>query len=94
MEELIYKQVAEEFNIPVQAARLCFQSYMIYIREKMKEFDIYRDDIQESDFDNARLCFSLPQIGKIYCSYDRYLKVKKMYEIGKLKKCQNEIKDD
>jgi len=39
-----------------------------------------KDDISEEEFKKIKTNFNIPSLGKLYCTRDRYLRVKKRFE--------------
>ena len=76
----IFKDVAEEFNVPISKVIKAYLLQYRFIVEKIKELPFSRDDITEDEFNKLRTSFNIPSIGKFYCSYKRYTGVKKALE--------------
>lgn len=76
----IFKEVSEEFNVPIKKIIKAYLLQYRFIVNKIKELPLNRDDITEEEFNKLRTSFNIPSIGKFYCSYKRYNGVKKALE--------------
>lgn len=90
---MTYKEIidktAEKFNLPEEVIKLAYESYWEFIRMTIKELPL-KEELLESDFSQLRTNFNIPTLGKLTCTYGRYLGVNKKYEILKsLKKDEN-----
>lgn len=71
----LYKQVAEEMNIPVEVVELAYKSYWKFIRKTIQELPL-KEDLSEEEFAKLRTNFNIVSLGKLSCTYDRYRRVK------------------
>lgn len=74
MKEL-YKQVAEEMNLPIEVVETAYKSYWKFIRSKIQELPL-KEDLSEEEFKQLKTNFNIVSLGKLSCTYDRYLRVK------------------
>ena len=74
MKEL-YKQVAEEMNLPIEVVETAYRSYWKFIRSKIQELPL-KEDLSEEEFKQLKTNFNIVSLGKLSCTYDRYLRVK------------------
>lgn len=83
----LYKQVAEEMNIPVEVVKEAYLSYWKFIRKTIQELPL-KDDLSEEEFAKLRTNFNIVSLGKLSCDYDRYVKLKlrEKYKNAKSKK--------
>jgi hypothetical protein len=83
----LYKQVAEEMNIPVEVVELAYKSYWKFIRKTIQELPL-KEDLSEEEFAKLRTNFNIVSLGKLSCDYDRYVKLKlrEKYKNDKSKK--------
>lgn len=77
MKETI-KRLSRELNLPEKTIERVYKAYWEFIRETIQELPL-KEDISEEDFNKLRTNFNLPILGKLYCNYDRYVRVKKKY---------------
>ena len=81
----LYKKVAEEMNIPVEVVEYAYKSYWKFIRETIQELPL-KEDLSEEEFAKLKTNFNIVSIGKLSCTYDRYLRKKKQLEYQKYAK--------
>lgn len=67
----IYKQVAEETDLPIEVIKYIHNSYYSYIRTC-----ISNTLLEDKDMEEFNLSFNIPSIGKLYFNKDKYLKIK------------------
>ena len=71
----LYKQVAEEMNIPVEVVEFAYKSYWKFIRKTIQELPL-KQDLSEEEFAKLKTNFNIVSLGKLSCNYDRYKRVK------------------
>lgn len=84
----LYKEVAEELNIPVEVVELAYKTYWKFIRKTIQELPL-KEDLSEEEFAKLKTNFNIVSLGKLACTYDRFLKKKeqlKYIEYAKNKK--------
>ena len=77
--EQIIESVANELQLPVDLVRKTYKAYWQFVRDTIQQLPL-KDDINEEDFKNFKTNFNIPSLGKLYCTRERYLRVKKRYE--------------
>lgn len=75
----ILNKVAKELNIPLEVVKLAYESYWAFIRETIINLPL-KEDLSEEDFHKLRTNFNIPSLGKLTCTYDRMIGVKKRFE--------------
>lgn len=80
------KQVSTELGLPPQVVKEAYESYWKFIRESIKSLPL-KEDLTKEEFDKLRTNFNIPSIGKLSCTYDRMMGVKKKFEY--IKKLRN-----
>lgn len=79
------KQVSIELGLPPQVVKEAYESYWTFIRNNIKALPL-KEDLSKEEFDKLRTNFNIPSIGKLSCTYDRMIGVKKRFEyIGRLR---------
>lgn len=73
------KQVSIELGLPPQVVKEAYESYWTFIRNNIKALPL-REDLSKEEFDELRTNFNIPSIGKLSCTYDRMIGVKKRFE--------------
>ena len=82
----LYKKVAEEMNIPVEVVEFAYKSYWKFIRKTIQELPL-KEDLSEEEFAELKTNFNIVSLGKLSCTYDRYLRKKEQL------KYKNYVKD-
>lgn len=74
--EQLCKQYAKENDLPYEDVREIYMLYFQYIRDTVRDYDIYKDYTKTEIKQNFPM-FALPGIGTFYVDYIRYLRNKK-----------------
>lgn len=85
----IIKQISEELNIPLEVVKLAYESYWEFIREHIKALPL-KEDLSKEEFQELRTNFNIPSLGKLSCTYDRMVGVKKRFKYIKQLKQDND----
>lgn len=82
--------VSGEMGIPEEVVKAAYVSQWKFIKEHIEALPLKGRPISKEEFEKFRTNFNVPSLGKMSCTYDRYLTVKKGYEaIKKLKDVQD-----
>lgn len=81
------KQVSIELGLPPQVVKEAYESYWTFIRNNIKALPL-KEDLSKEEFDKLRTNFNVPSLGKLSCTYDRFIGIKKRL------KYLNKLKDD
>ena len=73
------KQVSIELGLPPQVVKEAYESLWTFIRNNIKALPL-KEDLSKEEFDKLRTNFNIPSIGKLSCTYDRMIGVKKRFE--------------
>ena len=73
------KQVSIELGLPPQVVKEAYESFWTFIRNNIKALPL-KEDLSKEEFDKLRTNFNIPSIGKLSCTYDRMIGVKKRFE--------------
>ena len=79
--EVIFKQVSEDLNIPIDTVRLAYKTYWKFIKEHISELPL--KECTEEQLEDMKCCFYLPYISKLYCNKDTFKKSVKNHKIRK-----------
>lgn len=71
----LYKEIADEMNIPVEVVKLAYTSYWKFIKNTIQELPL-KEDLSEEEFSRLRTNFNIVSLGKLSCTYDRFLRMK------------------
>lgn len=80
-------QVSIELGLPPQVVKEAYESYWTFIRNNIKALPL-KEDLSKEEFDKLRTNFNVPSLGKLSCTYDRFIGIKKRL------KYLNKLKDD
>ncbi len=73
------KQVSTELGLPPKVVKEAYESLWTFIRNNIKALPL-KEDLSKKEFDKLRTNFNIPSIGKLSCTYDRMIGVKKRFE--------------
>lgn len=83
----VYEQIAIKEGLPTLVVERTYKAYWLYIKTLIQNLPL-KEDLTEDQFNSLRTCFNIPSIGKLHCTYSRYLGMKKRFEYIK------RLKDD
>ena len=72
----IVKQVAKELDLPETVVNKTYKAFWRFIKDKIEELPL-KEDITLDEFRQLRTNFNIPSLGKLCCTEDRFIKVKK-----------------
>lgn len=85
----IIGKVSKELDIPVEVVDAAYKSYWKFIKQTIQSLPL-KDDINEEEFAKLRTNFNIPSLGKLTCTFDRMMGIKKRLEyIKRLRDAKN-----
>lgn len=72
----IIGKVSKELDIPVEVVDAAYKSYWKFIKQTIQSLPL-KDDIDEEEFAKLRTNFNISSLGKLTCTFDRMMGVKK-----------------
>lgn len=75
----IIGKVSQEMDIPLEVVDTAYKSYWKFIKQTMQSLPL-KDDISEEEFAKLRTNFNIPSLGKLTCTFDRMMGVKKRFK--------------
>lgn len=75
----IIGKVSKELNIPKEVVDATYKSYWDFIKQTIQSLPL-KDDIDEEEFAKLRTNFNIPSLGKMTCTFDRMMGVKKRFK--------------
>ena len=87
MNKDIINKVSEELGLPREVVRTAYNSFWEYIRTTIKGLPL-KEELTEEEFNKLQTNFNVPSLGKLTCTHDRYMNVKKRFNFIK------SLKDD
>lgn len=78
MEEA-YRKAADILGLSIEEVRRIYKAYWFFIRKRITALPL-KTDMDEETFNTLKTNVNIPSLGKLNCSYDRYLSVLKRYK--------------
>ena len=75
----IIGKVSQEMGLPPEVVDTAYKSYWKFIKQTIQSLPL-KDDMSEEDFTKLRTNFNVPSLGKLTCTYDRMMGVKKRFK--------------
>ena len=75
----IIGKVSQEMGIPPEVVSTAYKSYWKFIKQTIQSLPL-KDDISEEEFAKLRTNFNIPSLGKLTCTFDRMMGVKKKFK--------------
>jgi hypothetical protein len=76
-EEIVAK-VSEDTGLSRKLVDSTYKSYWRAVREHIKSLPL-KEDISEEEFKKLKPSVNIPSLGKLYVTYERYMKIRKQY---------------
>lgn len=78
----IYQKVSKELGFPVEVVKKAYECYWEFIRKTIQELPL-KEDLSEEEFKKLKTNFNIVSLGKLSCTYDRYLRMKETLKYKK-----------
>ena len=75
----IIGKVSQEMGLPPEVVDTAYKSYWKFIKQTIQSLPL-KDDISEEEFAKLRTNFNIPSLGKLTCTFDRMMGVKKRFK--------------
>ena len=75
----IIGKVSQEMDITPEVVDTAYKSYWKFIKQTIQSLPL-KDDISEEEFAKLRTNFNIPSLGKLTCTFDRMMGVKKRFK--------------
>ena len=72
----IVGKVSRELNLPKEVVDKAYKAYWLLIKNHIQSLPL-KENLNEEDFAKLRTNFNIPSLGKLTCTYDRMLGMKK-----------------
>lgn len=76
--EQIINIVSKELELPVDLVNKTYKAYWQFIRDTIQKLPL-KEDISEEEFSKLKTNFNIPSLGKLTCTRDRYIGMKKRF---------------
>ena len=87
----IINKVSQELDIPSSTVEKTYKAFWRYIKDTIESLPL-KEDLTEEEFCKLQTNFNIPSLGKLSCTYPRYVNMKKMYNTAKKYKKQADDK--
>lgn len=75
----IIDKVSQELGIPSEVVNAAYKSYWKFIKQTIQSLPL-KDNLNEEEFAKLKTNFNIPSLGKLTCTFDRMIGVKKRFE--------------
>lgn len=89
----IVDKVSEDTGIPAEVVDKAYKAFWSYIRNSVQELPLKRE-LSETEFLSLRPNFNIPSLGKLTCTYQRFIGVKERFNHIKKLRRNEEAKED
>lgn len=73
-------RLSRELNLPTDVVVKSYKAYWLFIRQTIEELPL-KEDMNEETFSRLRTNFNIPNLGKLACTYERYIGIKKKHKV-------------
>lgn len=77
-------RLSRELNLPTDVVVKSYKAYWLFIRQTIEELPL-KEDLDEETFSRLRTNFNIPNLGKLACTYERYIGIKKKHKVIQVK---------
>lgn len=82
----IIGKVAKELSLPENVVDKAYKAFWLCVKDNMQSLPL-KENLNEEDFAKLRTSFNIPSLGKLSCTYERMVGVKKRFNyINNLRK--------
>lgn len=82
MYKAIFKEIAHDLGLTDKQVEEAYKSFWGFIKNKIEQLPL-KEDLTEEEFNELKTNFNIPSLGKLNCTYDRYIRMKRRYNIIK-----------
>lgn len=73
-------RLSRELNLPTDVVIKSYKAYWLFIRKTIEGFPL-KEHMDKETFSRLRTNFNIPNLGKLACTYERYIGIKKKYKV-------------
>ena len=84
----IVGKVSEELGLPKEVVNKTYKAYWLFIKHHIQSLPL-KENLNEGGFTELKTNFNIPSLGKLNCTYDRMLGIKKRYKLIKQSREKN-----
>ena len=78
----IVNKVSKELTLPKEVVDKAYKAFWMFINKHIQSLPL-KENLNEEDFAKLRTNLNIPSLGKLSCTYDRMLGVKKRFNFIK-----------
>lgn len=78
----IVGKVSEELGLSKEVVNKTYKAYWLFIKRHIQSLPL-KENLNEGGFTELKTNFNIPSLGKLNCTYDRMLGIKKRYKLIK-----------
>lgn len=75
----IYEQVSRETGASSRVVENVFKSYWLFLKDRIEKLP-FEKTLDEEEFNRLSTSFNIPSIGKLYCTYEDYRRIKERFK--------------
>lgn len=88
----IINKVSGDMNLSPDIVDKAYKAFWLYIRNTVQELPL-KEELSKEEFLKIKPNFNIPSLGKLTCTYNRYIGVKEKFKyIKKLRENNEDIK--
>ena len=88
----IIGKVSEELNLPKEVVDKTYKAFWLFIKKSIQSLPL-KENLNEEEFAKLKTNYNVPSLGKLSCTYDRMLGVKKRFNLIKQIREKKYVKD-
>lgn len=77
--DIIYDRVSRETGVDKRVVKTAYRLYWRFIKDTIAKLPL-KEDLTEEEFNKLRTNFNIPSLGKLTCTYDRYIGMRKRHQ--------------
>lgn len=76
----IINKASEELNLPRELVENAYKAYWNFIRVTIEELPL-KTELSQERYRNLRTSINIPSLGKLNCTYNRYIGIRNRFNI-------------
>ena len=88
----IIDKVSEELDLPKEVVDKTYKAFWLFIKKSIQLLPL-KENLNEEEFAKLKTNYNIPSLGKLSCTYDRMLGVKKRFNLIKQIREKKYVKD-
>ena len=80
--DAIIEEVALKHGLPVKVVDRTYRAFWVFVRDKVTSLPL-KQPLTEEESNNLRTSINIPSLGKFYCDYEQFSRIKKRLEYVK-----------